>query len=201
MKSWMHFLGGSCAVYLAMAACAGGGSKTPTGSEANAGGRDDLTDPVPAADAATATSGTRLRARYHVGDDGSKQFVGWRDTERDEDCSFQTAEDGKLRCLPSTGGSVQYFSDSGCSEVVALVPATEACPEPGVAGYLGETSADCGAGRRKALFKVGSESDPKALYAYAGDGCVETTIAGEYRVFETTAVDPSDFVAATEQVD
>ncbi len=45
-------------------------------------------DPVPVAIAQD--PGKRLRARYLVGDDGSRQFLGWHDEERNEDCSFST---------------------------------------------------------------------------------------------------------------
>lgn len=69
----------------------------------------DMMDPVPDADAAPATSGKRLRARYYVGEDGSRQFVGWHDKERNEDCSFSVAEDGKTRCLPPSAYTIFYL--------------------------------------------------------------------------------------------
>src|SRR5260221_4547156 len=122
MRNAIHFLGGSIAVYLLMAACSAGtkGSSSNGGpgpmasqggnsshggdttaanagtSNANATGGNavatsggptagnatggtvggmigNMMDPVPNAEAET--SGTRLRARYYVGADGSKQFV------------------------------------------------------------------------------------------------------------------------------
>src|SRR5438105_4184598 len=52
-----------------------------------------------------ALSGTRLKTQYIQGDDGSRSFLGFFDTQRNEACTFGRAEDGKIRCLP-LGSSV-----------------------------------------------------------------------------------------------
>lgn len=61
---------------------------------------DALTDPVPDALADVTTSGSRLKAKWIVGADGSKQFRNWYDSQLGHDCYFNPASDGQTRCLP-----------------------------------------------------------------------------------------------------
>jgi hypothetical protein len=69
-------------------------------------------------------SGSRLRARF-LGAGDAKLLIGFRDTERNEDCTFQPAETGKIRCLPEsfpvlTGPNFLTFSDAACQNGVLL---------------------------------------------------------------------------------
>jgi hypothetical protein len=90
---------------------------------------------------------TRLRARYLVGGDGSRNHVGWFDSVRSEPCIFHRAADGKFRCLPDQplranvltdqGGK---YSDSNCSAEVDIH--TE-CAGP-TAKYVVLTDDRCG---------------------------------------------------------
>lgn len=66
-------------------------------------------------------SGTRLRARYVAGGDGSREFVGWHDMERDEDCSFKQGDAGKLRCMPAAHPVLDY-SDAECTKPIVTLP-------------------------------------------------------------------------------
>lgn len=66
-------------------------------------------------------SGTRLRARYTVGADGSREFVGWFDTVRGEDCSFKQGDEGRLRCLPAAHPVID-FSDPDCTVPLVTLP-------------------------------------------------------------------------------
>lgn len=72
--------------------------------------------PVP-----TQQSGDRIKARWLVGDDGSRQFLGWWDSELGTECEWLTADDGAHRCLPVTEVQVDHFSDPGCTVPAALV--------------------------------------------------------------------------------
>jgi hypothetical protein len=94
----------------------GGGSSSGSSSGSGSGG------PVPDANAAEdATSGTRLKAAYYVGGDGAKQFAHWVDSARsNETCSFQTASDGVLRCLPQVVYA-QFYSDAKCTQPIYQV--------------------------------------------------------------------------------
>lgn len=66
-------------------------------------------------------SGSRIRARVGVTDDGAKQFLGWRDSQLSLDCTFSDPGDGQKRCLPSAA-LVQFFADVGCTQPLARVP-------------------------------------------------------------------------------
>src|SRR5690349_16994423 len=106
---------GGAMVYVAMAACSAGGSTTGghsggvtrlgggqgggasgAGPSAGQGGDsgvfDALTNPVPPA-SADPTSGSRLKPKYRVAEDGAKEYFAglWYDSQRAEDCSFTTA--------------------------------------------------------------------------------------------------------------
>jgi hypothetical protein len=66
-----------------------------------------------------------LKLRYYEASDGAKQFLGWRDSERNEDCGFGIHADGSTRCLP-TGAiyAAIYFSDAGCTNALAYAAKT-----------------------------------------------------------------------------
>src|SRR5262245_37576571 len=68
-------------------------------------------------------SGARLKARTYVGDDGSKEFVGWHDSQLKLNCSFHRTpnEPNGVRCLP-TFALPLHFSDSACTQRLAGAP-------------------------------------------------------------------------------
>jgi hypothetical protein len=70
------------------------------------------------------TSGSRLKAKFFTGEDGSKVYVPGTmvDTMRGEDCSIQVAADGMTRCLPAPAQTNEYFADMGCTQALALKP-------------------------------------------------------------------------------
>lgn len=81
-------------------------------------------DPMPDAAKVTDpgdTAGSRLKVRAYVGDDGSKQFLGWRDTKLNLDCTFEALGDGTARCLPALATTSPYFVDAACSTPLAVV--------------------------------------------------------------------------------
>ncbi len=86
-----------------------------------------LLDPVPPATAEL--SGTRLKAKYIQGADGSRVFVpGWfHDAELDVDCKFEMAWDDKLRCLPDVPSYNVVYLDDKCTKPVVDVFG----PQPG----------------------------------------------------------------------
>jgi hypothetical protein len=161
-------------------------------------------DPVDDADAAPATSGTRLRARYYTGEDGSKQFIGWHDKMRDEDCSFQKAEDGQLRCLPAMGVTALY-ADSACKEPIFQVSSAQptTCGAAGaapVAVYANEYSAlVCGFAR---VYNMGTPLQLTDVYTGYGTGACTKAVADAAVTYRAlTPIASTAFVAATEQVE
>lgn len=91
---------------------------------------DALTDPVP--DATANQSGTRIKARWLTTADGARQFVGWHDSARSEDCKFTTAADGEIRCLPEgiDQNSRPYYADANCTQRLVLV--SDGCRQYGL---------------------------------------------------------------------
>jgi hypothetical protein len=227
MRNAIHFLGGSVAVYLLMAACSAGskgsshngpgmiasqgGNRAHAGDAAAIGGVTassggtvagmigDMIDPVDDA-AAETKSGTRLRARYYVGEDGSKEFIGWHDMQRNENCTFAKAPDGKLRCLPSEGNALAlgYNSDAGCTTQLFITIATGACVPP-TAKYATTTdTSTC----TTALHTV-TLVTPTELYVGTPANCLKVTQppAGYAYYASSGVLAPAEFVAATEQVE
>ena len=84
-------------------------------------------------------SGTRLRARWLVAEDGARVFAGLHDALLDVDCTWSGGRD--RRCIPqheSTG----FFGDPTCSTPVLAVPrGTGAC---GVSELVGVYGDPCG---------------------------------------------------------
>jgi hypothetical protein len=128
-------LAGSIVVYLAMAACV-----TDTVSEAQA-----------------QPSGSRLKANWLVGSDGSRQFQNWHDTQLNMDCLFLTAADGTTRCLPSdqTITVTNYYADSACSQQLAGAT-VNACsgPATGFAFYFDASTCTAMTPYRYRLYQV-----------------------------------------------
>jgi hypothetical protein len=103
-----------------------GGSASNVGSGGSGG---SILDPVPTA-SADPISGTRLKARYWQGADGSKSYIdgAWYDSELDINCAAAIAADGTFRCLPTPydGTASEWvqvgffaFEDSLCTQPIA----------------------------------------------------------------------------------
>lgn len=79
-------------------------------------------------------SGSRIKVRYVVSSDGAQQAVGFYDSQRSQNCSFTTASDAILRCMPdayAVYGLTTFFADSACTQPLLAIqpcslPATEA---------------------------------------------------------------------------
>ena len=200
---------GSIAVYAIMAACSarrggqdfatgdggsGSGGSGGSGSGSSGGLGDALTDPVGAANADPNQSGSRLKAKYHAGSDGTKSFIGWHDSQRNEDCGFTIAGDGTPRCLPSGAFSGGFFSDSGCTQPAAeWSTACSAAP-----AYATNTTA-CNGGTH--VYALGSVVG--TLYSGSPSACnaLPSGVAGYTFYTLGSEVSPSSFVSATVQVE
>jgi hypothetical protein len=157
---------------------------------------DAMTDPVPDA-SAQETSGTRLKARYYVGDDGSKQFAGWYDTERKENCTFSTASDGAIRCVPAaTAAAVgSYFADSACKQPLATVSC--GAPAPKYASAYSQSSGGCLMG--PTLAPVGAHFTAATVYVGSSGSCTGIATPASTDWYQVGAsIDPASFVRATE---
>lgn len=159
---------------------------------------DALTDPVP--DAKANESGTRLKAKRRVASDGAKQWIAWHDSQRKEDCYFQLAEDGVWRCMPSSGGGGSYYSDAGCSQLVATFATQPVC----LPKYMYEatsTSAACGPETRYKAHALGAKLSLADLYVKSGAQCTKQAVPAGYAIYATSPVPASEFVSAVDQID
>ncbi|MEJ7728245.1 MAG: hypothetical protein WKG00_03435 [Polyangiaceae bacterium] len=144
------------------------------------------------------TSGDRLRARRLAADDGASQFLGWRDTERDEDCTFRKAADGKMRCLTDVPViAAQAYEDAACT--IPLLNNATGCIAEGSVVLVQAQACDLGL----QVWKTGAKFTGATRYYFdVANSCVPKDTQ-EYDNFATLAsqVDASSFVAAKVQVD
>jgi hypothetical protein len=136
--------------------------------------------------------------RVRVGADGSKEFVGWHDTERDEPCTFAVAADGKQRCIPwQVGAQVGgYFSNAGCTTRLAY--AVKGCSQPRYAFESVKVSGpSCYAMR---IFPATASYVGTAYFGSAEDCRVQTSASFDVFVIGPE-VPASSFVEATERVE
>lgn len=143
-----------------------------------------------------AASGSRLKAKWLTAEDGARQFQGFHDSARGEDCSFLTATDGQRRCLPQ-GLSVNpnVFTDTACTKPLAY--GAKGCAAIQTATFAGSY---CAAGDTKyAVHSVGKRFTGASLYTKSGTGCSASSADGwsAHDLYVLGAeIDPSEFVAA-----
>lgn len=155
------------------------------------------------------TSGSRLKARYLVAEDGSRTLLGWHDSMLDVNCSFQLAEDGARRCLPEDlrPSSIRAFSDASCTNEVFYVSSTcDPTPPAYVGMYIHSTVffEACANTIGIAVYKLGPESVLSSSYGQVvgGTDCdgPHAGTSTESRFFTGTHVPPETFVKMTEEV-
>jgi hypothetical protein len=173
---------GAFVVYVVMAAC--------SGSE-HAQVPDAMAEPV---------SGSRLKINYHKAEDGARVPI-WGvvyDADRKEDCVFQQASDGKLRCMPVVSYSgVPTFSDPACTVLVAVATADACAPVP---KYVRSPEAQ-GCGLIVRLFAVGAQIQPATVYANYNGPCGPMPASPGSAYYATNGeVPPSSFVAGAVEI-
>lgn len=87
---------------------------------------DNTEGSVPPSQLTRNESGSRVRAKYLVGTDGTKFFVGWFDSVLNSDCIPSPSADGVTRCWPiatsiGEGGSAQVYTDSACTGELVVI--------------------------------------------------------------------------------
>ncbi|HEY4058321.1 MAG TPA: hypothetical protein VGM39_17030 [Kofleriaceae bacterium] len=153
-------------------------------------------------------SGSRLKARYLVADDGSKTMLGWHDAQLDMNCAFRLAEDGVQRCLPEDlpPNNVRSFANSTCTNQVFYVSADCNATSPAYVGIYTEstTLTTCIETVGVAVYKLGSEVTLGSTYGQAvGTSSCDGPYGGttsQATWFAGTHVAPTEFVARTQEV-
>lgn len=173
-----------------------GGSGATGGSGVSGGSSGTIMDPVPPANA-DPISGTRLKALYVEGSDGSKAYaLGWHDVDLGVDCVQMTTADGRSRCVPwvGLGTSNQYFSDPSCAAAVAL----------GTCGYAygdyvhmtHNSDAECPYAAVLRVFRRGPQIS--TVYALRSGVCEAAALPTGFIAYAIgTEVPPSSFVELT----
>ncbi len=176
----------------------GGSTGGLAGSHSNAGGTAGRSAPggsVVSNESHGFQSGTRLRARFVQAASGEKEFLGWYDRERSENCTFVLASDGRHHCMPTASimGDT-YFADAKCT-VPLFARGSITC----VIGKLyGGTQEACGTLH---LYEL-SEVTPRPDFVYAGTMCGKLTkISEETTYYAGTEIAPSAFVGAIEKLE
>ena len=231
VRETVRILGGSIFVYVVVATCGKAGTHTavrdggtvdvsarggpdvlaPGGPDVSASGGVDvsrvldvLTNPVPDARADSTQSGSRLKAIYYLGADGSKYTLPnqWYDSQRSENCSFRTAADGNLRCLPYSGAAVgNYFADAGCTQQLVSSLAGSGCAVPNTATTSPTNTAVSCQLSGYVVYQVGSLFTG-AAYSGTPSSCSKAVVPSYYALYSLGAQIPaSSFVAATLQTD
>lgn len=168
LQRFTWVLGSGLVWYATMTACAalgGGGSSDPASSTSSSSGSSG---PVPNAMANTwYASGSRLRVRFLEGADGSKQFWGWFDSARGEECSFLQHADGSIRCLPDRPANLAtYFASNACTTPLAYANRGAVAPKYAV-------RFDPSGGR--SVFPVSGPVHTGGVWLLSGANCVDAS--------------------------
>ena len=122
----------------------------------------------------------------------------WRDHSLGAICSFRTASDGAIRCLPSItsetpqAGALHFYSDAACTEAV-VVGRYDTC----VTGQPSYVVDQADGSVWQAGPMVGT-----ALYRNAGNGCEQVAEDAGAVYYQTGApVDPATLVEATQRIE
>lgn len=160
---------------------------------------DAGTDAAPEADAApdaappvdpSSRSGTRLRLHTLKAGPGAVRTAELWDTELGVGCSFQTAADGLLRCLPKLDGA--YYTGEGCTgQVVLLTDLGGACDRA-----FGKLSYDDAIYRKTAT--PAAISGNLLYYPNRSGSCTATFVPSETKAWVAEHIPSASFVAGTE---
>lgn len=178
------------------------GAPGPQGERGPAGEPGAKGDMGPAGPpgAAAVVSGSRLKARWLVGSDGSRAVAGWYDTQIGAPCAYGVASDGKTRCLPTADAppGLLQFTDAACTQ--AFVSVTQnLCQVP--AFIQTAKGAVCGGAR---VFKVGATiaPPPAPVYQITQNGCTQSAAGQPGTNYDLGAeIDPATMAEASVEQD
>ena len=145
-------------------------------------------------------SGTRIKTRMLTSPDGAKVFQSMHDTQRGEDCTFEVASDGIIRCLPNSRAyGFSYFTDPLCT--VPGAPVIAGCTPPAYIVIPDTSLSTCAPGPR--LFARGTMHPSHYLKSGVGGACVGPTTIPGYVFYSVSGseVPPSSFQMATSAIE
>lgn len=198
MKTWILVV----SMGLGIVGCTGAeGPAGPAGQDGAPGAQGPKGDQgEPGKDGASggAVSGARLKARYIVGEDGSKERTGdWLDTTTGQTCEFSDCGPGDpaMRCLPEriSPAHVWYTSPSCDGSPVLGIPDPDGnIPTPPTYGVIQALS-----GQPYQYFMVGAPTAvPSPAYRDAVGICEQVMPdPANFDAYEVTELAPGFFVA------
>ncbi len=212
-KLVIRSLVGSFIVYVTMAACVatetphsstattGAGGSSGMGNGGFGGFVDAMVDPVPDANADIPSSGTRLKARRYIADDGARSEITgfWYDSARKEDCAFTADELGQTRCVPFQTIAYAYYEDNQCTQPIASPTHNTTCQSP--KKYVGIYDASQCAKNGPKIHEFGTPVVPSQVWFLKSDGAcvtiggIEISVTDWHRLGKKIL--PTEFVAAT----
>jgi hypothetical protein len=138
---------------------------------------------------------------------------GWHDMERNVDCTFAKASDGKIRCLPSGGGGLVFYTDNACkaSTRIAAVTGQRGCAETPKFIRVADGAATCAPNQpgQPPVQTTNGVDVTTRVFAISGQprnvgvSSVETSpgrcvqVAGVLGAVDAVEVNAADFVEAT----
>lgn len=179
-------------------------TNTPTNGTSTTPPSMEPTKPAAVKDPTRSESGSRLKVNYLQGADGSRSFLGFYDTARKEDCTFQQAEDGKLRCFPAAGatlvaGSMVYFEDKDCTKPLVYVSATACGGRPAYVAIWEYSSCPT---YSVTMAEVDGHIVASTIYVKSGNTCTATPRPAAYEFYQLgDAIPDSEFVAAEKKTE
>lgn len=141
------------------------------------------------------SSGSRIKATYYVGTDGSRQFKAMHDTQLGKDVSGVLLADGKYHWLSQETRSLcgLYFSDSECTQRICWSPG----PCYGSQGSWVEGSG-CSTSETHIVAVGVLVPDATPIYTLSGANCIAAGSTGTNKVHYRMGAEipPSTFVEA-----
>ena len=172
-----------------------GGDPTSTGVGGSSGDGGGATDDGQAG----YVSGSRLKARYFDGADGSKYFTGMMDTQLNVPCEPKRYfSDQSYRCLPAEALQGFFFTDPACTQGFTWsVDVDCEIPSYALQGNLLQCSGQVGDQELGyAVRPVGSPiAKPTQAWAFNGFTCVAAAVPNFPNYYAVGAgMEASDFV-------
>lgn len=151
--------------------------------------------------------GSRLKAQYLVGEDGSRvQLPAWFDAELGDTCQFQSFDNGEIRCVPSAPVLNSYVDPNCTIPVLVLKTACDVAPSQARVEWF-EYGDVCTGPKMKGFSYVKFKTDNilngvSTIYAINEDGQCQGTgavpIGSGWRIYGTYPTqDSAQFVKAS----
>ena len=169
-------------------------------------------EPLSTDDPAVGNGGTRLKKRVIEADDGTRQFVGWFDSARGENCAFIQGPDGVQRCMPfelahkitgPSGLDAIVYTDANCTNAFYLTSTPYRGECRGKVKYVyqsPESTPTCPDGDFY-VYEIGEDATvdvEQPMYVKSGLGCIVFNTVDDVFALKATEIPPSAFVGAEE---